>query len=72
MISKRLVTYNNVHLVNNSVTREGLGVVVGMCVGMFYADDGMIGLRDPECLQGATNTLIVMLRRVRLMDNIEK
>ena len=39
---------------------------------MFYADDDMIGSRDPEWLQGEINVHIGLFRRVILMTNIEK
>ena len=32
---------------DNSAPHGGLGLTVGMYMGVFYADDGMIGLRDP-------------------------
>ena len=31
---------------DDSATHDRLGSVVGSCMGMFYADDGMIGSRD--------------------------
>ena len=40
------------------VKHEGLGLAVGRCLGLFYANDSMVGLRDPEWLQGALNILI--------------
>ena len=39
-------------------------------MGVFYAYGGMIGYRDPELLQGATNFLIGLFRRVNLMANV--
>ena len=41
-----------------STNHEGLGMTVGQCIGIFYADDGMIGSRDTEWFQGAINVLI--------------
>ena len=41
-------------------------------MGVFYADDIMIGSRDPDWLQGDINVLIVLFRGVLLMSNIEK
>ena len=43
------------------VTQEGLVVVVGMCLGLFYADYGVVGSQDQECLQGTLNTFIRQL-----------
>ena len=41
-------------------------------MGVFYADDGIIGSRDPEWLQGDKNVLFGIFRRFRLMTNVEK
>ena len=55
-----------------SSTHEGLGMAVGRCIGAFYADNEMIGSRDPEWLQGYINVLIKLLRRVGIMANVAK
>ena len=56
----------------NSATHDGIGMVVGRCIGMFYADDSMIRSRDPEWLQGSINFLVLLLRRVDPMANVAK
>ena len=48
---------------------EVLGMVVGRFMGVFYADERMIGSRYPECLQVAINVLIRLFRRVGLINN---
>ena len=53
-------------------THEGLGTTVRLCMGVFDADDSMIGSREPECPQGAINVLIRLFRRFGLMDNVKK
>ena len=40
------------------VTQEGLGYAIGRCLVLFYADNGVVGLWDPEWLQDARNVLI--------------
>ena len=62
-----------------SLTVEGkyaihdrLGMVVGMCMGVFCEDEFLIGSRYPKWLQGAINFLIGIFGRVRLMAKIEK
>ena len=40
------------------VAHDGLGLVVGRCMGMFYMDDGMVESREPDCIQGSFNVLI--------------
>ena len=51
---------------------DGLGIAIGMIIGVFYADDVIMGSQDPEWIQGAINELIGIFHRVRLMANIEK
>ena len=46
------------------VTQEGLVLAVGRCLGLFYVDDGVVGLRDTERHQGALNVLIGLFRRL--------
>ena len=41
-----------------SAIHDGFGMVVEISRYMFYADDGLIGSRDPEWLQGGINILI--------------
>ena len=53
-------------------TYEGLGMVLGWCMGAFYEDYGTIGSRDPEWIQGDTNVLIEIFRRVGIMSNVAK
>ena len=43
-----------------------------MVHGVFYADDGMIGSRGPEWLQGDVNVLIRLFRMVGLVYNVAK
>ena len=39
-------------------------------MGLFYADDGMVGSWDPKWLQGALNVVIRIFRQYRLLVNI--
>ena len=57
---------------DDSSTHDGPGMVVGMCMGVFYVDDNMIISMDPEWIQGSINVIFGLLRRVSLMDNVEK
>ena len=41
-------------------------------IGVFYVDDSFLGLLGPEFLKGAINSLIGLLRRIGLADNIAK
>ena len=39
---------------------------------VFYADDGMVGARDPKWLQGAFSALVAIFDRVGLQTNVDK
>ena len=52
------------------VPHDGLGLTVGRCMVMFYADDGLFGLKKPEWIQGALKMLIGLLRWYILVPNI--
>ena len=41
-------------------------------MGVFYADNGIIGSREPEWIQGAINVLIGILKRFGQMTNVAK
>ena len=53
------------------VAQEVLGLAVGMCMGLLYADSGMVGSRYPEWIQGALNMLISLFRWYGLVVNLE-
>ena len=57
---------------DESDNQEGLGMVLGGCMGMFYAYDGMIRSREPEWIQGAINVIINPFRGFRLVSNVAK
>ena len=54
------------------VDQEGLGILVGRCMGLFYACYDMVGSRDPEWLQAALNMLINLFHQYRLVTNVAK
>ena len=45
------------------VAHEGLGLMVGWCLGLFYAVDCMVESRYSEWLQGSLNVLIGLFWR---------
>ena len=55
-----------------AVIHDGLGHAVGRSLEVFYAENGFIGLRDPEWLQGGINILIGPFLWIGLMDNVAK
>ena len=55
---------------NQLVAQEGLVLAVGKCMGILYADSGMVGSRYPEWLQGALNMLVSLFRWYGLVVNV--
>ena len=45
---------------------------MGWSLGVLYADYGLLGYQYPECLQGALNFLIGMLRWIGMSANVNK
>ena len=54
------------------VAHDGLGLAVGRCLGLFNAIGSMVGLQDPEWIQGTLNVLIGFFRRYGLVANVTK
>ena len=52
------VTVLSITVEDESIIHDRLGIAVVICIGVFYADYGLIGLRDPEWLQVAIDVLI--------------
>ena len=49
-----------------------MGLAIGKCLGLFYADDGVVRSRDTEWLQVALNMLIGIFCWYRLVMNVAK
>ena len=54
------------------VDHDGLGDTAGRCLGVFYANDGMVGSRYADWLQHLMNVLVGLLRRYGLTANVAK
>ena len=54
------------------VTQEGLGISVGICMGIFYANNGVLGLWYTEWLQGTLNVIIGLLSQCGMVVNVFK
>ena len=52
--------------------RDRLGEAVGWCLGVFYADDGMVGSQDLEWLQYLMKILVGLFQRYVLVANFAK
>ena len=54
------------------VAYDGLVETVWRCLGVFYADDGMVRSRDTGWLKHAMNILVGLFRRYGLAANVAK
>ena len=54
------------------VVHDGLGDTIGRFLGVFYANNAMVGSRDSDWLQHATNVLVGLFRRYSLGANVAK
>ena len=54
------------------VAHEGLGLAVGHCLGMFNANNSMVGSWDLEWLQGTLNVILGLFWKHRLVVNVAK
>ena len=59
-------------IIADAEARGGLGKEGRHQVALFYADNGMVALSDPQWIQGAFDTLVVLFDRVGLPKNVEK
>ena len=57
---------------NQRVADDGLGETIGWCMGVFYADDGMVGSHGLYWMQHVMNVLVGLFRRYGLAANIAK
>ena len=57
---------------DDTIILDGMVHAVGRSMGVFYADDGLIGSRDPKCIQGSLNLLIGMFHWIGLIAKIDK
>ena len=65
-------TWLDMKLEDQRVAHDGLGYTVGWCLGVFYADNGMVGSRDLDWLQHAMNVLVGLFRRYGMAYNFAK
>ena len=54
------------------VYHEGLAVAVRQCLGVFYADDGMVGSRDNYWIQHSMNVMVGLFWRYGHAANVAK
>ena len=54
------------------VDNDRLGETDGQCLRVFYADDGMMGSQDADCMQHSMNILVRLFQRYGLAANVAK
>ena len=54
------------------MAHDGLGETVGQCLGVFYADNCMMGTREPDWPQHVMTVLVGLFRRHGLAANVAK
>ena len=65
-------TWLDIMVEDQRVAHDGLGDTIGRCLGVFYANDGMVGSRDLGWMQHKMKNLVVLFRRYGLASNVTK
>ena len=53
---------------DGKVIHKGLASTVGRSMGVFYMDNGLIGSRELEWIQGSCTVLIGLFHRISLIE----
>ena len=59
-------------LKDHMMDHGGLGETFERCLGVFYANDGMVGSQFADWLQHSMNVLVGLFRRYGLAANVSK
>ena len=65
-------TWLSMTVEDHRVAQDGLKETIGRYVGVFYADDGMVGSRDLDWQPHALNVLVSLCRRYDLAAIVAK
>ena len=65
-------TWPEMTVEDHRVDHDGMGETVGRCLGVFYANNGMVGSRESDWMQHTMNVLVGVFRRYGLAANIKK
>ena len=65
-------TWLDITVEDQNLDYDGLGETVVRCLGIFYANDCMVGSGKPYWMQHAMNILVGVLRRYGLTANVAK
>ena len=72
VVDNDIITWLAMTVEDHRVARDRLGEIFGRCLGVFYANDGMVGPCEPEWMQNAMNVLVGLFRRYGLAANVSK
>ena len=72
MVDNFIRTWLDITLEDQRVDHDGLGETVGRCLGVLYADGGMVGSCDSEWIHHTMNVLVGLFRRHGLEANVIK
>ena len=72
VVDNVITTWLEMIVEDQRLTNDGLGDTVRRCLGVFYANNGMVSSRDPDWLQNTTNILVGLFRRYGLEANVAK
>ena len=72
VVDNVIKTWLDMTVEDQRVAQDGLGETVRRCLGILYADYGMVVSRDSDWLQHTLNVLLGFFRRYGLASNIAK
>ena len=72
VVDNAIRTWMAMTVEDKRVAHDRLGETVVRCLGIFYANDGMVGSRYADWLQHLMNVLVGLLRRYGLTANVAK
>ena len=71
MVDNVIRTWLAMTVEDQRVAHDGMGDTVGRCLGLFYANNDMVGSHDLDWLQNTINILVGLVRRYVLDSNVE-
>ena len=72
VVDNSIRTWQALTVEDQRVDHERLVETAGWFLGVFYADDGMVGSHKSDCLQNAMNIVVGLFRRYGLAANVVK
>ena len=72
VVDNAIQTWLSMTVEYKRVSLDRVGENFGRCLGVLYANDGMVGSRDSDWLQHLMNVLIGLFRQYGLTANVSK